>query len=204
MRRLSIIEGNLITKKITLHKNILDILFSHKKEILNKLSDIKGLYRLDHIAIIIFNPINEIVIFSITPSVEYNIIVQNLWRQDIAFNPHQDGTFLWWDQNPSIQYDEIKKYKEINHNFTNGFNLYRTFENFKFVYSFAFRNKDKNARIYYESIKEKLFLLGDYSYKLIRHIYLDYCPNYEAPTIISNNFKHHQSYLKLIVDNKIL
>lgn len=62
---------------VKLHENILDILFKHKKEISLRLSNIRDLYYTDHVSINILTPDNKILIFSITPSVEYNLTITN-------------------------------------------------------------------------------------------------------------------------------
>lgn len=202
MRQLAVLESD--QQEIKLHTNILDILFAHKRDIFRKLSDVRDLYFLDHVAISIFNPENEVIIFSITPSVEYNVITQNLWKHDITFNPSQfsDGSLVWWDQDFYSKFAvEIKQIKETKHNFSIGFNLYRKIDGFNLVYSFASRCQNKNMRHYYDSIKNRLFLLGDYSYKLIREIYTNYCISHDAPYIVATNTENQKPFLKLIINN---
>lgn len=184
---------------VKLHNDIIKLLFSHKKEISGKLHDVKGLYWLDHIAINIFNPENEVVIFSLTPSIEYNLIIQDLWRDDITFssNSYKDN-IIWWDKNSTDTYSEIRKIKETDHNFTVGFNLNKKINDFKLTYSYATRSKDQNIRLYYKEIKQELILLGDYCYKLISNLYLLYCSGYEPPVIISSYTKPHNPHLRLV------
>jgi hypothetical protein len=73
---------------VILHEDILDILFKHKGEVHRKFTDLRGIFLIDHIAIKIIDPGNRIVVFSITPSVEYNLIVQGLWKHDLSFSTH--------------------------------------------------------------------------------------------------------------------
>jgi hypothetical protein len=200
MRQLVNIKPEECQKKAKLHDDILDILFAHKSEIYKKLCDIKGLYFIDHIAITISNPENEIVVFSLTPSVEYNVIIKDLWKHDIAFRPDEfiTGDFAWWDSKSNIYTSEVRKIKEENHHFSVGFNLYKKVEKFKFIYSFASRKEDENIRSYYENLMSELFHLGDYGYKLIRDIYLNYCGDYIPPQITKDILVSEKPYLRLV------
>jgi len=208
MNRLSLVSQQKNQSNIRLHTDIINILFSHKKEVSNKFRDIKGLHCLDHIAINIVNPENEVVIFSFTPSIEYNLIIQGLWQYDITFcsNNYEDNTIIWWDKNSSDTDNEIRKIKETDHNFTLGFNINKKINGFKLIYSFATRNKDEYIRQYYTKIKQELVLFGDYCYKLINNLYLLYCSGHEPPVLISNYIRRHHTHLRLISnqDEKII
>jgi hypothetical protein len=195
-----IIEDSHEQLPFKLYSEILALLFAHRNKISMQFSDLKSLYHLSHIAVTIINPDDEIVIFSATPSVEYNIITENLWREDIAFNLHhfEHARLVWWDENTSPFYNQIKSLKEISHHFTVGFNLYKKVNNFKFIYSFASRNPHDNIRAYYMDLRKELFALGDYSYKLMRNLYVQYCPNHIPPTIVSVPIKPQRSSLRII------
>ncbi len=78
MPRLILIKNDEINTKIfdesneiSLHEDILEILFKYKENICNKFDDIRGAFLIDHFAIKIIDQNNKILIFSITPSVEY-------------------------------------------------------------------------------------------------------------------------------------
>lgn len=188
-----------------LHHNITDILFNHKKEILNKFLDIKGLHFIDHIAIILINPKNEIIVFSSTPSVEYNLLIKELWRYDMTFNPSlfSDGDLFWWHDSYHREFMlDIRQMKEYLHKFTLGVNLVKKTENFNFVYSFATRNKDIDMSEYYLDVKDDLFRIGNYGYNLIRDIYSRYCTPLLVPVLNEQGIAiKKKSHLKLIISN---
>jgi len=190
-----------------LHCNTIDLLFKHKNEISRKLCDIRGICSIDHVAINIINPSNEIAIFSITPSVEYNIIINELWRFDNSLCPasYEEGSLVWWDQTYSEYSAEIRQLKEKKHGFSLGFNLLRNIEGYCLVYSFATRSQENNLKEYYISIIDQLFHLGDYGYKLIRDIYLQYCTPLNVPPYISTNIHliTKKPYLRLMIGGKI-
>ena len=192
--------------EVTLHADILNILFKHKEEIYRKLIDLRGVFLIEHIAIKIIDPKNNMIIFSITPSVEYNLIVQGLWRHDKSFCPYfqKFNTFYLWNQAYSKKYfNEIKYMKETKHGFTCGFNLAKKVDFFHFIYSYATRSKNNELDEYYRSHVNDLFALGDYGYKLIRDIYTNYChPDFSSPSVVNRKKYHARSFLKLIVNNK--
>lgn len=202
MKKLLIVND--LYHETKLHNNILDILFNHKREISDRFRDIKGIHFIDHVAIIIINPIYEITIFSYIPSVEYNLIVKDLWKHDKSFNPTllKDGAMMWWDEAYYPGYSKKIQYiKEDFHNFSLGMNLIRKIEDYTFVYSFATRSKEKNMKAYYADIKNELFHIGDYGYNIIRDIYSRYCAPYIAPLLDTDKILKQKPHLKLIVNN---
>lgn len=193
---------------IILHDDILDILFKHKEEIHRKLSDLQGTLLIDHIAIKIIDPNKKLLIFSITPSVEYNILVQGLWKHDKSFSTyfHNTNKFYSWEEAYSkLYFHKIKQIKETKHGFTFGFNISKKIDEFNLIYSFATRSQNKNLHDYYYNHLNKLYSLGDYSYRLIHNIYAKYCdPIWILPSM--NSVQSHpissKPLLKLIINNK--
>lgn len=193
-------------QNLNLHPNILDILFVHKQAIARRLSDIKGIYFIEHVSINIISSLNEVIVFSGTPSVEYNIIVKELWRYDKSFNPQSlvNGSFVSWQEGYTKSHaQELIKIKETNHNFTYGFNLIRRIDDFTMVYSFATRKHLSNIDEYYLNVCDDLFSLGDYSYKLLKDIYSQYNSNLILPMIDKkNHIIPKKSFLKLIINKR--
>lgn len=198
--------STIITNEVTLHEDILDILFKHKEEIYRKLIDLRGTFLLDHIAIKIVDPNNKVLIFSITPSVEYNLIVQGLWRYDKSFSIdfQKNNTFYQWERAyDKNHFEEIKQIKELKHGFTFGFCIPKKLGNFNLIYSYATRSKKNELLEYYHGYLNELINVGDYGYKLIHSIYLNYCnPSFDAPNILGNQNNHRKSLLTLVVNNK--
>jgi len=132
------------------------------------------LFLIDHLAINIIDPKNRLVIFSTTPSVEYNLITQGLWKYDksLSMNFQRDNRFYSWEKAYEKEYfEELKLIKQINHGFSFGFNLSKKIESFQLIYSFATRHQNFELLEYYREYINELFALGDYGYKAIRSIY---------------------------------
>lgn len=202
-----IIAPSQLTPELKLHDSIMTILFKHKREIAKGLRDIKGIHNIDHVAIIIINPNREISIFSLAPSVEYNLIVNDLWKLDNTFNPNslENHSLTWWENayHPS-SINKLRQIKEDAHKFTFGLNLVQKIEEFTLIFSFATRSNIKNLKEYYLNLKDELFRIGAYGYKHIRDIYMQYSEPFIAPMLNSdNNLNVRKPYLKLIINNNI-
>lgn len=188
-----------ISNRVKLHANLLDILFKHRTEILLRLSDIRGLLQIDHISMNIINSDNQLAIFSSTPSVEFNLVMQGLWQYDKSFFPilFENGSLLWWEEAYLIDYKKIlKKIKEEKHGYTLGFGIARKYKNLNLVYSYATRSRDKNLKSYFECYRKDLQMLGDYAFKRLYDIYLAY--DHTAPPIDKGSFE--KNHLKLVVN----
>ncbi|MFC3908831.1 hypothetical protein ACFORL_07045 [Legionella dresdenensis] len=192
---------DLMSSVITsIHPNIIDILFKHKKEISRKLADLKGLYFIDHVSLVLINPGDEMVIFSMTPSVEFNLLVQGLWQHDLSFRPqtYVNQEILFWEKAYTAGYqNEIKRVKETEHHFSLGLSVMRKINSFHFIYNFATRHTGVDMRSYYQELVPALYALGDYGYKQLQPIYQQYC-QYASPLIEEPYKKKH---LKLIINN---
>jgi len=186
---------------IKLHPNILDVLFQHQGEIFTKLSDLKGLHFIDHVALYLINPDSEMVIFSSTPSVEFQLLAQGLWQYDFSFNPNKmrDGEMLFWRKAYHAGYKyEITKTKETAHHFTCGFSLLKEVNSFKFIYTFATRHLQENIEQYYQQHLSEILAIGNFGYKQLYSLYQRYS-GYSPPFIETSCAKNH---LKLVVNNQ--
>lgn len=212
MKRFKIIEPvhspvftNVSSHRVTLHENILDILFKHQGEVHKKLIDVQGTFLIDHIAIKIIDPNSKIIIFSISPSVEYNLIIHNIWQHDLSFSRdfQKLNDFYEWEKAYSKEHlQQLKFLKQQKHGFTYGFNISKIMGAYTFIYSYATRSENKNLHEFYFNNIAGLSGLGDYGFTLIRNIYKQYCcPDFELPNIPYTNNQSSKPTLKLIINN---
>lgn len=196
------------TTLISLHDDILDILFENRKFMKNIFQTINGLHEIHHFGLTIIDPLNKLITFSTTPSIEYNLINQNLWSYDPAFlkNPLKPNSIIWWDELlSSDKADQIKLIKLLNNGYTLGISIGQQLNDFTIIYSFATKSPDKNLKEYYIENLSGLIEVGNYCYKSVREIYLQYCEHQVPPKIQSliSKIYHTKSkqHLKLIVSN---
>jgi hypothetical protein len=209
-KNLQLLKSSTMEKKnkSTLHQNILDILFENRSFLRNVLKTINGLHEIHHFSATIIDPTNKTIIFSTTPSIEYNLISQNLWDLDQAFY-HESLTenyIRWWDNITSVEYEKIKSIKLTNNCYSFGMTINRHVTDFTIMYSFATKSLEKNLREYYSLNLNNLIDIGDYCYKSIRTIYLQYCDFYMPPKIQSLISKIYQTtsnqHLKLMINKE--
>jgi len=211
MNELSLIVSTEIQPEIRLHPDILNVLFSHRNELSKKFSDIKGTFLIDHFSITIINPENNLLIFSMTPSVEYNLLISELWKFDhgLLRSNHTSSKISLWETGYQKEYaNQIKSVKQTKHGFSFGFNLYQNIDSFQIAYSFATRSQNNNLDTYYQEYINELFSLGEYGYKSIRDIYdASYVlVGFKLPQL--NNSKALKPtippYLKLVCNNEAM
>lgn len=163
-----------VSNEVLLHENILEVLFKYKETLCHKFDDVRGTLLIDHAAITIIDSDNKIIVFSTTPSVEYNIISQDLWKHDASFSLSYQAAnrFYTWEKAYENEYfEELKLVKEVNHGFYLGFNLSKKVGSTQFIYSFATRHQRDGLVEYYRNYINELFAIGDYLYKSVCDIY---------------------------------
>lgn len=166
---------------IKLHPDVLKILFNHRGEIKKAFSNLKGLHGISHMGIACIDPSNELIAFSTTPSIEYNLIHQHLWMHDHCFSPDKapKNTLLWWD----YELDKLEQIKLQNNRFTVGMTIVRPVGQFYLMYSFATQEKHKGLRQYYSENLFGLMDMGDYFFKSIRDVYGVYSQKHAPPQL---------------------
>ena len=191
---------------MTLHPEIIEILFENRRYIKNVFSDLNGLYDIAHIGLTCIDPSQECIVFSTTPNIEYNLIAQNFWLYDHCFypDPVEKNTLLWWGD----EHEKIAKIKLENNRFTLGMSIVRPVHDFCFIYSFATKETYQDFRRYYSEHLFHLIDIGDYFYKSIRSLYATYNRNYTPPPLFQLNSKEAgrniRSCLRLVKNtNKI-
>ncbi|MBI5448592.1 MAG: hypothetical protein HY939_07735 [Gammaproteobacteria bacterium] len=196
-----------------IHPDALSASFQHRKELSDKFRDVLGLMYLDYISIEIINPDEEFIFLSAFPAVNFNLISNHFWPYDGAISPsfYKHQTFIQWEEayHP-VFYHELKKTKESEFGFCCGFSLVRKINQFYLLYSFATKNSDKEIKNFFHEKINDVLKIGDYCYKLIRPIYLNYSPVYRPPIItqfypfvsgVPKESVNFSSHLKLVVNN---
>lgn len=190
------------------HPDVLNILYDNRFHIKKKFGSVIGFYEIHHISITIIDPSNEMVVFSTTPSIEYHLITQDLWKHDLTVlsHAHRDDELIWWDMdNTNSFYSQIDNIKKQKNNYTLGMSLARKIDGFCIIYSFATKSREAALKSYYISNIERLYDIGDHCYKSIRDIYSAYVHYHTAPRIMDfekfNTTVQSKPYLQLVVNN---
>ena len=122
------------------HPRLLDMLFACKSNISLIFKDVLGLHEINHISVTRIDHNQEILIFSSTPAMEYNLFTGNLWTFDNTWNPawFQLCTRALWETlyHPE-HYDELYYSRQIKHHFSAGLSLAVFEDNAHYIYSLA-------------------------------------------------------------------
>lgn len=188
MRKFSVIECNstrIIAPEDIIpspHHAILETLFKEKNKVHRLFSDIKGICFIDHFAIKSFNKAGKFLIFSLTPSVEYNLIINNLWQYDGNFSPitEENKIRVWEDFYIEPYKGDLKRIKEVNHHFKFCFDIGQVKDTIRTTFSFATRSILENPKLYYEEKINEILTISSYTHEMLMpliHLYMNKNPN---------------------------
>lgn len=71
--------------EVTLHPRFLDALFAYKSQAMNIFRDVLGLYDIHHLAVARVDQQGQLISFSSTPAMEFNLFNSELWRYDLCY-----------------------------------------------------------------------------------------------------------------------
>lgn len=137
---------------ITLHPQAKTFLFEHYFTLKRVFSDVIGLLEIDYLSIALITRKNELLFFSSSPGIESNLIEHNLWQLDKSYQEEfiQSAQAQWWEVlYPKDKQNNLRHYKQEAEGFSIGLAIPAQFEQFRVVYSLAWKSRD-------ETIKNKL------------------------------------------------
>ncbi|MDP1603104.1 MAG: hypothetical protein Q8M03_07550 [Legionella sp.] len=92
------------------HPNLIETLFAYKSRVSAIFNDVLGIHHLNHFSIARVDKEQTILVFSSTPSIEFNLFTTSLWRFDNTFNP---GWFTQCNHALSSSLYNPKRYNEL-------------------------------------------------------------------------------------------
>lgn len=185
-----------------LHPRAQEILFEQKRKVSHIFREVIGHYEIDHLSIAVIKKNNELFFLSSTPSIEFNLIEQDIWAYDGSYhsdffqNPQCQLWSALYNKNKSI---ELRMEKQVRTGFTTGFSASLELNDFYLVYSFATKSKATHAEIELFRMSNTLIKLGNFCFKKIaEEIFPDLFSKGKATNLIST------PSMKLVVDNGLL
>lgn len=152
------------------HPDILEILFRHRKEISDIVSNVLGLHSIDYISVEMVDPDGKWVSFTSNPSMLYNLMEQNLWfyEQWTHLTEFKRSNVEYWESNfHTAKITELIQLKQKNYGYTQGFLYKKWIHSFFVVYSFATKSPSVNFHL----ILEDLVKMGDFCLIRFQEIY---------------------------------
>lgn len=152
------------------HPYFLDTLFAYKSRVNSIFKDILGLYEISHIAISRIDQNLELLSFSSTPSLEFNLFTSNLWLFDRTYKAcwyNSNQPSLWQALYAPERYDELYYLKQIKHHYPLGLSLAVKQENCHVIYSIATHKNCIDTHALFENQHDNFYKIGLYCSNLL-------------------------------------
>ncbi|KTD19695.1 hypothetical protein [Legionella londiniensis] len=147
------------------HPSFLEILFAHKSKVSSIFRDIIGIHEINHIAVSCINARKELITFSSTPALEYNLFSSNLWCFDKTYQAHwyeRCTQSSWQSLYSPARYDELYYIKQGRHRYPLGMSLAAKWQDQFFIYSLASRKSCQNTHDLFSQEYESFYKIGQY------------------------------------------
>ena len=153
--------ADLSCTEVNLHPQAKDLLFEHYRTLLRIFREVLGHLEIDYMAIALLSRHNELLFFSSHPSIEYNLIEQNIWQLDASFHPDfflAGKARLWEDLYHKNGQGSLHHIKQESPKFPIGIAVPSRFEQYQVVYSFASKSNDETVK---NNLVNKIDTLGN-------------------------------------------
>ena len=151
--------------QVTLHPDFIKTLFAYKNNVSSIFNDILGLYEISHFAISYIDSQNEMLTFSSTPSLEFNLFSSNLWLFD---NTYQDYWFTLCSVSPWQAlykpecYDQLFYLKQLKHDYPIGVSMAAKTSDSYTIFSLASHAEDSQTQEYFANHYADFYKIGEY------------------------------------------
>ena len=157
--------------KITLHPQAQAFLFEHFRTVNRILHDVIGLLGVDYMGITLLTPTDELLFFSSRKALEFNLIDKNIWQFDASYHPDfikQDRARLWEELYHEDWREMLHYHKQKTFGYTMGISVPTEFDEYRVVYSYAWKSTDAAIKIQILNRIEQLTCMGRYCLQKIK------------------------------------
>lgn len=167
---------------LVLHPQLLEVLFAFKSKLSNVFRDVLGIHEIHHIALTRINKNNELMSFSSTPSMEFNLFSSSLWQYDKTYNPQWFTLCTqanWQSLYLPERYDELYYIKQIRHTFPTGISLSAKIDDGYVIYSLASHKSCAHTQEQFATQLEDFYKIGQYCTNILNPLF-SYCDSLVA------------------------
>jgi hypothetical protein len=160
------------------HRQLLKLLFAFKNQVATVFKDVLGLHEINHIAITRISIEQEIIAFSSTPALEFNLFNGRLWRFDQTYHPDwfRLGLQTSWQQlYAPARYDELYYLKQIKHHYPIGYSLATQQDNGFYIYSLASKQSCPHTQELFANQYNDFCKIGLYCANQLRDFFYKVC-----------------------------
>lgn len=152
-------------QEIKPHPQLLDMLFACKRKVSSVFHDVLGIHEISHMAVSYVNDQQELLTFSSTPALEFNLFNSPLWTFDQTYQFHwiQQGTQAFWQKlYCPARYDELYYLKQLKHHYPTGISLAAKLGKNYVIYSIASRENNEYVQELFSQQHENFYRIGQY------------------------------------------
>ncbi len=163
--------------EIVPHPRFLEALFAFQSKVSGVFLDILGIYEIDHISITQVNSNRNMLTFSSSPAMEYNLFNSNLWRYDKSYQLGWLTTCSqadWGSLYNTERYDDLYYLKQIKHHYPIGYSLAAKLSNNFFIYSLASSRSCGHTRDIFAHQHEDFYKIGQYCTNMLGHLFQNF------------------------------
>lgn len=161
------------------HPQLMEALFVHKSKVSAVFRDVLGIYEINHIAISQINSANQILSFSSTPAMEFNLFNSKLWRYDKSYSPDWFtlcSQAFWESLYAESRYDELYYLKQLKHHYPIGQTMAAKLADDFFIYSFASHSSCESTRELFIHRYDDFYKIGQYCSNMLNQLFQNYNP----------------------------
>lgn len=156
------------------HPLFFEALFAHRRTVNAVFSEVQGLHEIAHIAITQVTAEQELLTFSATPALEFNLFKSPLWRYDSAYNPDwyaENRAALWSDLYHCTRFDELQYAKQIQYHYPLGLAMSTLIDHTRYLFSFASDKSDETTCHLFESQHQQFHDIAQYCLNQLRPLF---------------------------------
>ena len=163
-------------KEIKPHPLFLEALFAFKAEVSTVFNDVLGLYEINHIAVTQISAARQILTFSSTPAIEFNLFNSNLWRFDKTYHSDWFTTCTrrdWQSLYSRVRYDELYYLKQSKPKYPLGYSFSVKQGSSFLIYSLASHRSCNHTRELFANQFDNFHRIGQYCTKTLRNLFME-------------------------------
>ncbi len=181
---------------LKLHPFAEEDLFAYYRAFRSIFRDVVGLLEIDYIGLTLINTHNQVLFFSSYPSIEYNILEQDLWHQDPCLSEAfhaQDKLQFWQNLYQPMDDTILLYYKKEKPAFSLGFSMPDKYRNYTLVYSYGLKHATASTKYDIDNNQQILKNMGRYCVNAISEL---------VPYLSNKIHSLKKPSLTLVINNK--
>ncbi len=162
---------------ISLHPQFFELLFVFKSKVSAVFREVLGIHEIAHIAINRINDHNQLISFSSTPAMEFNLFNSTLWRFDKTYQPEWFSACTeapWQMLYTPERYDELYYLKQIKHHYPLGLSIGMQHQGAPLILSLASNKACSHTQEVFANHSDDFQKIGQYCFNRLSSLFAQY------------------------------